>query len=212
LPRAVGLLTGAATAICGASAALAVAAILPRSVSNDRFTSLTVLGAVSLSTLAMIAYPLLGRWLHLAPDQIAVLLGAAIHDVAQVAAAGGGVSPEVQELAVMVKLYRVSMLAPIVMALSMALGSGGWRRLTPPIYLLAFVACAILGNTGWIPDSVKSAALAVSSWCILLSVAAAGAKIVLADLLAQSHSVLGLMCIEALALLGAVLCLIAFAA
>ncbi|MEP6877083.1 MAG: putative sulfate exporter family transporter, partial [Burkholderiales bacterium] len=54
-----GLLSGGATAICGASAALAISAVLPRSREQDRFTLLVVVSVTSLSTLAMLLYPLL---------------------------------------------------------------------------------------------------------------------------------------------------------
>lgn len=59
-----GLLCGAAVSICGASAALAVAAVMPKTEENERHTLLTVVGVTGLSTLAMIAYPLLAKALQ----------------------------------------------------------------------------------------------------------------------------------------------------
>src|SRR3954465_645487 len=53
-----GVLTGGAVAICGASAALAIAAVLPRHANSDRDTSFAVIGVTALSTIAMIAYPI----------------------------------------------------------------------------------------------------------------------------------------------------------
>lgn len=82
--RLFGLLTGGATAICGASAALALAAALPQHPRKEHATLFTVIGVSALSTLAMILYPMIARWLHLSPGQAGVFLGATIHDVAQV--------------------------------------------------------------------------------------------------------------------------------
>ena len=56
-----GLLSGGATAICGASAALAIAAASPNHPLKERATLFTVLGVSALSTLAMIAYPMLAQ-------------------------------------------------------------------------------------------------------------------------------------------------------
>ena len=85
-----GLLSGGATAICGASAALALAAALPGHPQKERATLFTVIGVSALSTLAMIAYPMLARWLGLSDHAAGVFLGATIHDVAQVVGAGYG--------------------------------------------------------------------------------------------------------------------------
>ena len=60
-----GLLTGGATAICGASAALALAAALPAHPLKERATLFTVIGVSALSTLAMIVYPIIARALGL---------------------------------------------------------------------------------------------------------------------------------------------------
>ena len=54
-----GLLSGGATAICGASAALALAAALPAHPQKERATLFTVVGVSALSTLAMIVYPMI---------------------------------------------------------------------------------------------------------------------------------------------------------
>lgn len=45
-----GVLTGGAVAICGASAALAISAVLPKHENSERDTLLTVVGVTGLST------------------------------------------------------------------------------------------------------------------------------------------------------------------
>jgi uncharacterized membrane protein YadS len=65
--RALGLrsdhaaLSAGAVAICGASAALAIASVLPRRSESDRNTMLTIIGVTTLSTIAMIVYPLIAQ-------------------------------------------------------------------------------------------------------------------------------------------------------
>src|SRR5947208_13515995 len=87
-----GLLTGGATAICGASAALALAAALPAHPQKERATLFTVIGVSALSTLAMVAYPMLSRAIGLDDRSAGLFLGATIHDVAQVVGAGYSLS------------------------------------------------------------------------------------------------------------------------
>ncbi|HCS42526.1 MAG TPA: putative sulfate exporter family transporter, partial [Pseudomonas sp.] len=81
--RLFGMLTGGATAICGASAALALAAALPNHPQKERATLFTVIGVSALSTTAMILYPMICKWLELSPQIAGVFLGGTIHDVAQ---------------------------------------------------------------------------------------------------------------------------------
>ena len=118
--RRFGILTGGATAICGASAAIAIATVLPRDETSERELIFTVAGVTALSTLAMIVYPVDGR---VARDsmrtQAGIFLGGTIHDVAQVVGAGYSISPEVGDYAVLTKMLRVAMLLPVVMALSL---------------------------------------------------------------------------------------------
>ena len=109
-----GLLSGGATAICGASAALALAAALPNHPLKERATLFTVIGVSALSTLAMIVYPMLAQWLGLDPAAAGVFLGATIHDVAQVVGAGYSLSTQTGDVATVVKLMRVAMLVPVI--------------------------------------------------------------------------------------------------
>ena len=66
--RLFGMLTGGATAICGASAALALAASFPHHPQKERATLFTVIGVSALSTMAMIVYPMIANWLELDPQ------------------------------------------------------------------------------------------------------------------------------------------------
>src|SRR3546814_20241680 len=84
------LLAGGATAIGGASAALALWSLIgDKRVDQARFT-LTLVGITVASALAMTLYPVLAAQLGLTDAQAGFLIGASIHDVAQ--AIGGGFS------------------------------------------------------------------------------------------------------------------------
>src|SRR5215472_14580456 len=118
LSRPFGILTAGAVAICGASAALAISSVLPKSKNHERDTVFTVIGVTALSTIAMIIYPLIIAVFHLDHAAIGVFLGGTIHDVAQVVGAGFSVSDETGNVATFTKLLRVAMLLPVVNVLS----------------------------------------------------------------------------------------------
>ncbi|MEM6987417.1 MAG: putative sulfate exporter family transporter, partial [Pseudomonadota bacterium] len=102
------LLTSGSVAICGASAAIAISAILPKDDRSDERLLFTVVGVTVLSTAAMVVYPLIADWFGLNETAAGVFVGGAIHDVAQVVGAGFSVSEYTGETATLVKLVRVS--------------------------------------------------------------------------------------------------------
>lgn len=179
-PVVEGVLTGGAVAICGASAALAISAVLPKNEENQRFTLFTVVGVTALSTVAMIAYPSIAKFLELGPNASAVFIGGTIHDVAQVVAAGYLISPEVGDAATFVKLLRVAMLLPIVVILSLLFRSqGGGQGAKPPIlpmFLVGFGALIVINSMGLIPGPVVQVFSGLSRWCLVVAIAALGVK------------------------------------
>jgi len=111
-----------------------------------------------------------------------VFLGATIHDVAQVSAAGAILSPEYQHIAVVTKLMRVALLAPSVCLIAFMArdsgceaGNGTWLK-PPPWFLQVFIALIALSSLGLIPAPVSHASDAISHWCMLVGVAALGLR------------------------------------
>ena len=139
------ILSAVAVAICGASAALAISAVLPRHENSERNVILTVIGVTTLSTLAMVLYPLCAGWLGLTDREAGVFLGATIHDVAQVVGAGYMISEEAGETATIVKLMRVSCLVPVVFFIGLVFRaqSGAQNSAKPPLFPLFLVAFCI---------------------------------------------------------------------
>ncbi len=189
LTRDHAILSAGAVAICGASAALAIAAVLPRHGNAERNCILTVIGVTTLSTLAMMAYPLLPALLGYGDTQAGIFLGATIHDVAQVVGAGYTISPEAGETATVVKLLRVACLTPAVLLIGLAFRaqtkeSGLKRPPLVPWFLAAFLILAALNSTGLLPVLVKTGVSEVSQWALLTAVAALGVRTSLRELAA----------------------------
>jgi len=180
LGSALGTLTGGAVAICGASAALAIASILPKGANSERDASFTVIGITALSTLAMILYPILVHSLGFDHHAAGIFLGGTIHDVAQVVGAGYSLSQETGDAATIVKLLRVAMLLPACFAIGLALHvRGATAAHAAPIlpwFAVAFAVLVGVSSTGWIPDAVIDAGSIVSRWCLVTAIAAIGMK------------------------------------
>ncbi|ERI52977.1 YeiH family protein [Pseudomonas sp. NPDC077649] len=185
--RLFGMLTGGATAICGASAALALAAALPNHPQKERATLFTVIGVSALSTLAMILYPMIANWFALSPELAGVFLGATIHDVAQVVGAGYSMSAETGDTATVVKLMRVAMLLPVIVVAAMitrmqGAETGGQRPPLLPWFAVGFLILACINSTGWVPSLVQGGINELSRWCLVVSIAALGMKTQLKEL------------------------------
>ena len=182
-----GLLSGGATAICGASAALAIAAALPNHPLKERATLFTVLGVSALSTLAMIAYPMLAQMAGLDSREAGVFLGATIHDVAQVVGAGYSMSAETGDVATVVKLLRVAMLLPVIVVTVVSYRRSGAQpgAKRPPLlpgFAIVFVALVALNSFNAIPSTMAAFGSDVSRWCLVAAVAALGTKTRLREL------------------------------
>ncbi|THD71615.1 putative sulfate exporter family transporter [Thalassobius vesicularis] len=177
-----GVMTGGAVAICGASAAMAIAAILPKSETSERDLTFTVLGVTILSTLAMITYPILTATFDFDARAAGVFLGGTIHDVAQVVGAGYSISEETGDVATLVKLIRVAMLAPVVLVISLimqrrvAAGEGAKRPPLLPLFVIGFLALGAANSMGLIPGSVTTVLSTGSQWALLTAIAAVGMK------------------------------------
>lgn len=187
-----GLISGGSVGICGASAALAIASVLPPNKENERFTLMVIIGVTLMSTAAMVVYPLIADWLGWGGLTTGIFLGATIHDVAQVVASASIYAKDgdttVVDTATVVKLFRVMLLMPVVILISVLYRNAPTEIEDKPApilpgFLLAFIVLVLLGSQGLIPAHATSAAGDFSRVCLLLAIASAGIKTDFADML-----------------------------
>jgi len=200
IDRIPAIIGGASVAICGVSAALAVAAVLPSNKNTENYLLCTVVGVTGFSTILMVVYPAMFVDLRFSPEQMGLFLGASIHDVAQVVAAGHMVSDEVAELATYTKMLRVASLVPVVLVLGILFrrefiasgkssghdqpnGVSNVKASTLlPGFLIGFIALVVLSNSGFIPDAWVITMTDLSRLCLLIAMAALGTKAKLIEL------------------------------
>ena len=177
---AIGLLGGGATAICGASAALALYGVIGRERVDQALFTLTLVILAAASAIALVTYPPLTQMLGFSDRQAGFLTGAAIHDVAQSIGAGFAVSDAAGAQATVVKLTRVALLAPLVTLAAvwiarvqpLAAGVGKARVPMLPGFILAFLALVALNSLVTFPPVVATSALTLSKTLLLLAVTA----------------------------------------
>jgi uncharacterized integral membrane protein (TIGR00698 family) len=212
MSRAEGTLSGGSVAICGASAALAISSVLPRTKDSERFTLMVVVTVTVFSTIAMVLYPLIARAWGLPPELAGLFLGGTIHDVAQVVGAGYTIDTATGDYATIVKLFRVSMLAVVVVIVSalfkaereraerewQAAGGAGAVKPQPlvPWFLWVFLALVAVNSAGWLPTEVAQGVSAVSRLCLVLAIAALGLKTSFAQLAKAGWQPITLLLIE----------------
>jgi uncharacterized integral membrane protein (TIGR00698 family) len=182
-----GALAGAANAVCGASATLATATVVPDYRQKSADIAFTVVMANAVSTVVMLVYPQVAQWLGYDDRLTGILLGATIHDMAQVVGAGYAVSEPVGNTAVIVKLFRVFLLLPVVLLIGwwfVARGDqAGTAKVPVPVFAVVFLALAALnslmvaspalaGAVAYAP--VKALLGEVSRWGLLVAIAALG--------------------------------------
>lgn len=188
LGRGYGALAGVSTAVCGASAALATATVLPDYREKSADIAFAVVMANAVSTLAMVGYPPLCAWLGFSPVETGTIVGITVHDMAQVVGAGYAISEQAGNAAVIVKLFRVMLLLPVVMLIGYWLAgknSGETRANVPvPGFALAFLALVFVNSaaaslppgsiTAELYGSTRTVLSELSRWGLLMAIAALG--------------------------------------
>ena len=170
LPGDQPLLIATGFSICGASAVAAMNSVTD----SDEDDVITSVALVTLcGTLAIILLPLLHHPLGLTDIQFGRWVGASVHDVGQVVATAQTAGPTALGQAVVVKMMRIAMLAPLVASVAMSrrrragavvptttgttatpgTTSTGKRPPLVPLFVLGFLAMIALRSTGILSTS-----------------------------------------------------------
>ncbi len=174
-----GLLIGAGSAICGAAAVAAMETVINARKDHvgAAIVTVTLFGSVAMIVTPVVAVDLL----HLDDTAGGVWIGASVHEVAQVAAAGTLFSAVALQVAVLTKLARVLLLAPVVGVVSAKHG-GHRARVEIPAFIVCFLLLVVLRSAFAIPPSVVDAARTISVLLLSAGLAALGLQIRISSL------------------------------
>jgi uncharacterized integral membrane protein (TIGR00698 family) len=192
LDRDTALLTAAGSAICGAAAVLAFESTLQ---SKPHKSAMAVGSVVLFGTLSMFLYPVLFKagWLHLDTVGAGLFFGGTIHEVAQVVGAASNVSPQAEHIATIVKMTRVMLLVPVLLAIGLwinrtprgaAAGSqpGGEhsaashtpRKLAIPWFALGFLAFVVVNSLHVLPEAATQTLNTLDTFALTMAMTALG--------------------------------------
>ena len=184
LPHRMTVLIACGNAICGNSAIAAVAPVIDAD--GDEVAAAVAFTAV-LGVVVVLALPMLAIILHMNPRGFGVLAGLTVYAVPQVLAAAAPVSSVSAQVGTVVKLVRVLMLGPVVLALSLlsarrtppAARAAAAPRLPAPTrlipwFIVGFLALAAARSAGLIPQGLLAPTGRLAAWLTVVSMAALG--------------------------------------
>jgi len=184
LERNTAILIGAGSAICGAAAVMATEPVVR---GRAEQVTVAVSTVVVFGTLAIALYPLLYHlnlhWHLLAtsPSSFGIYAGSTIHEVAQVVAAARSIGPEAADTAVIAKMVRVMMLAPVLLVLSacaarrkQGAATDLARRVTIPWFAFAFIGMVALNSTALVPHAIIAQAIDADTLLLAMAMVSLG--------------------------------------
>lgn len=183
MDRDLALLTSTGSAICGAAAVLGAEPVVKAA---PHKTAVAVSTVVIFGTVSMFLYPALWRAgiLGLTPEQMGLYTGATLHEVAHVVGAGNAMGAEIADGAVIVKMIRVMMLAPVLVILSIILarrdsaagGNSEKRKITIPWFAFLFLAVIGFNSLHLLPAELVDAINTLDTFLLTMAMTALGTE------------------------------------
>lgn len=166
------LLTGG-TAICGGTAIATLAPLMDAK--PHQFAVATAL-VFLLNAVALMTFPFIGQWLELSQEVFGAWVALAVHDTSSVVATAAIYGDEAAEVATTIKLGRTLWLIPIAFGVSI-LYRNGTAKVRIPLFVLLFVAAAVVASFMSMTDSVASAITLVSKSLLVVALGLIGLEI-----------------------------------
>ena len=180
MDRDLALLTSTGSAICGAAAVLGAEPVVKAA---PHKTAVAVSTVVIFGTVSMVLYPALWRAgiLGLTPEQMGLYTGATLHEVAHVVGAGNAMGAEIADGAVIVKMIRVMMLAPVLLVMSLLLarrtkGGAGRAKVTIPWFAFGFLAVIGFNSLDLLPEAAVAGINSFDTFLLTMAMTALGAE------------------------------------
>jgi len=190
MDRDTSMLTASGASVCGAAAVLATEPVLK---AEGHKTAVAVSMVVLFGTISMFLYPVLyttiiepaAGFLHMTPEEFGIYVGGTIHEVAQVVAVPASVpgAPEVMaNSAVIVKMTRVIMIAPMLIVLGIYLSMQAKKsgtatsgvKLVIPWFAVYFIGVAGFNSLHIVPQNIVSVINEIDTFLLTMAMTALG--------------------------------------
>ncbi len=181
MDRDTSMLTASGASVCGAAAVLATEPVLK---AQEHKTAVAVSMVVLFGTIAMFLYPALysAGIFDMTPREFGIFVGGTIHEVAQVVAVGGAYGQEASDAAVIVKMTRVIMIAPMLILLGIYLsyqakkhgGESGGVTLVIPWFAVYFIGMAGFNSLHLVPQDIVAYINEIDTFLLTMAMTALG--------------------------------------
>lgn len=180
------LLTATGSAICGAAAVLGAEPVVK---AQPYKTAVAVSTVVIFGTISMFLYPALYRagLFHLDTEQVGIFTGSTLHEVAHVVGAGNAMGKEISDAAIIVKMIRVILLAPVLLIMSFLIArsavkkgtgspTGEKRKITVPWFAFGFLLVIGFNSFDLLPLPVVDGINNLDTFMLTMAMTALGAE------------------------------------
>ncbi|WP_291327959.1 YeiH family protein [Desulfovibrio sp. UCD-KL4C] len=184
LPRRLAILTAVGSSICGAAAILGTEPVVR---AKPYESSIAVGTVVIFGTISMFLYPLLFKsgFLNLSQQTYGLWVGSTMHEVAHAVAAGNAVSPEAGNIAVIVKMLRVILIAPLLVGVGLWITKfpdpketetedNNCHKKTFPWFAILFIVCVGINSLKIIPSNIVSIINSLDIFFLTMAMCALG--------------------------------------
>ena len=163
--------------------------------SEPHKTAVAVSTVVIFGTLSMFIYPAMYRAgiLDLTPEQMGLYTGSTLHEVAHVVGAGNVMGKEISDTAIIVKMIRVMMLAPVLVMMSFALARTAVKavsdsvketaavtakqgKITIPWFAFGFLAVIGFNSFDLLPHTVVDGINNIDTFMLTMAMTALGTE------------------------------------
>ncbi len=190
MDRDTSMLTAAGASVCGAAAVLATEPVLK---AEEHKAAIAVSMVVLFGTISMFLYPVLYAaiiepatgFLHMSTQEFGIYVGGTIHEVAQVVAVPAsiaGTPTDMANSAVIVKMTRVIMIAPLLIVLGLYLSYqakkkgtvGGGVKLVIPWFAVYFIGMAGFNSLHLVPENIVNIINEIDTFLLTMAMTALG--------------------------------------
>lgn len=180
------VLTATGSAICGAAAVLGAEPVVK---AQPHKTAVAVSTVVIFGTISMFLYPALYRagFFHLDAEQMGIFTGSTLHEVAHVVGAGNAMGKEISDAAIIVKMIRVILLAPVLLIMSFLYARAvvkkgaeavaeGKRKITIPWFAIGFLLVIGFNSFDLLPLPVVTGINNLDTFMLTMAMTALGTE------------------------------------
>jgi len=173
ISRKIGMLLSAGTAICGASAIMVLSPVIK---AEREDTSISLLSITVVGLCGVILYPIAQKLVSLPDWLYALLCGSTLNQLGQVKAAASFIGQDAVNMAMPVKLLRMTSLLPIAVAYSLITGRED-KKVYIPWFIIGFIVVAVLANSVPGLHTYREVFSPYVAFCFSIAIAAIGMSV-----------------------------------